>query len=157
MASGRTSAVGCSLCGRKPAAQRGMELHLRRHVAGRLVLRESDGLIPVCGRCLVRLVVERPRPVWPALVLAAAAALLVRGDWLLGGSALALGLFGAARALLQPSQSTLRQRLRRKALLFSSTPLAGFAEHDLAEVVLERRLSIRYKQDGSVEADAMDS
>jgi hypothetical protein len=155
MAGGSTWAVGCCLCRRKPAPQRGMELYLRRQAEGRLVLRESDGLIPLCQSCLSQLVVERPHPIWPALLLALGVGLLVRGYTILGGAALLLGLAGAARALLQPGQRALRLRLRRQVLLFGSMPLAGFEEHHVAEVVLERRLSVRYKDDGTVEVEVL--
>lgn len=129
-----------------------MEVTLRRHQAGRLVLRESDGLIPICDDCFSQLLVESPRSVWPLGALGAAVLLFVRGNWLIGLAATAIGLVGGARALRRPTQRTAHRRLRAQVLVFSSVPMEGFAEQDVSEVVLERRLSVRFKDDGTSEA-----
>jgi hypothetical protein len=145
--------LACSLCrGTRAAALHGMELSLRKQHSGRLIVREADGLIPLCNPCLQELLVERPRPVWPALALLAGLLLLWRGNPVLGALAALAGLGGAAAVLRQPGQRTLRRRLRAQVLVYSSVPLDGFEPQDVLEITLERRLSLRYNPDGTVDA-----
>ena len=129
-----------------------MEVILRRHHEGRLVLRESDGLIPICDSCFSQLLVERPRSVWPFIAFGAAAMLYIRGNLLIGLLANILGFVGVVRNLRRPSERVAHRRLRSQVLVFTSVPLEGFEEQDVSEVTLERRLSVRYKDDGTTEA-----
>jgi hypothetical protein len=147
-----SDSLGCSLCGRRPALQRGFELSLRRERDGRLFVRESDGLLPICDGCLLGLVHEPPRAAWPLAALVAGCLLLLRGNVLLGAGALLAGVSGALRSLARPGRAALQRRLRERALVFGSVPLTGFEPDDVREIVLERDVSVLYVEDGTVEA-----
>ncbi len=127
-----------------------MEISLRKERKGRIILRESDGLIPLCDSCLETLEKGRNRRHWPFFLLAASLVMALSSA-LAGGILLmaaliplAAALIGLAYDFMLPGSETLKRRLRKESLTYTSVELPDFEASDLQELLLDRRLRMEF-------------